>query len=235
MKINIAGFLEVSTVDYPKHISSVVWMCGCPFRCPMCYNPDVALSKDCVGVEISELMQRIKATTDFNDAVTITGGEPTVQIDALVEVLKASKKLGLKTQINTNGFFPENLKKAIPYLDLVAIDIKTRLVPEEYEEIIGNAQDGKEAISRLKESLQLLKDSDCEVQIRTTVIPGVNDDPEIIKEISEFISWADCYVVKKFTNKVCMDEKFTEINCLSEEEAEKFKKIAEKKIEAFVR
>lgn len=231
MKVNIAGFLEVSTVDYPKHISFVVWMCGCPFRCPMCYNPDVAVSKECQAVEIDEIVSKIKKTVGFNDAVTITGGEPTLQIDALVELLKKCKKLGLKTQINTNGFFPDNLKKAVPYLDLVAIDIKTKMEPKAYSKIIGNSQDGEEAISNLKKSLDVLKKSDCELQIRTTVIPGVNDDPEIIKEISEYISsFADYYVIKRFMNNVCMDKKFMDIESLSMEEAESFQKIAGEKI-----
>lgn len=235
MKINIASFLDVSTVDYPGQISSNTWMTGCPFRCPMCYNPGVALGDDCSRVDVSELIEKIRQTKDFNDAVTITGGEPTMQIEPLVEVLKAARKMGLKTQINTNGFFPENLKKAVPYLTLVAIDVKTRMSPKEYEKIIGNSQDGKKAVENLKKSLEILKDSDCEVQIRTTVIPGINDSPDIIKEISEIVSWADYYVLRKFRNNCCMDPKFKDIPETSDEKMEELKEIAEKNIKVFMR
>ncbi len=235
MKANIKGFLDVSTVDYPGHVSSVVWFCGCPFRCPFCYNADVARADGCFGVETQELISKIRSTLLLNDAVTITGGEPTLQIEALVEVLKAAKKMGLKTQINTNGFFPENLKRALPYLDLVAIDVKTRLDPSSYGKLIGGAQDGHKAIENLKKSLELLKGSDCTVQIRTTVIPGMNDDPKIISEISEQVSWADYYVLRKFRRWSCMDESFKDIEEPDDLLMESLKKVAEKKIKVFVK
>ena len=78
----IGGFQKTSLIDYPGHISSVVFTRGCNFRCPYCYNPELVYPEQYV-----ELLDKDKVLSYLanykKDAVVITGGEPTIQEDIL--------------------------------------------------------------------------------------------------------------------------------------------------------
>ncbi len=210
--MKIASFLETSTVDYPGKVSAVLWMSGCPFRCPFCQNASVAKGEGSSSVEVADIISKIRPLLSFIDAVTITGGEPTLQGEELLDLLKKLKKMGLLTHINTNGFFPETLSQLIPHLDRVSIDVKNELVPEIYGKTIGRPALADAAVSNLRQSLNHLKNSKVTVEVRTTIVPGLNDDPKIINKISKDVKWAKDYRLRPFHNRTVMDPKFKEID-----------------------
>lgn len=123
-----------------------------------------------------------------------------LQIDVLIELLRGIKSLGFATKIDSNGYFPENIKKLLDekLLDYVAIDVKTLFEPETYGLVIGLPNAGNEAIQRIKESLKLLIDSGISLEVRTTIVPGLIEKEKEIELLAKDIQGVSLYVLQQF-------------------------------------
>ena len=109
--MNIGGFQKTSLLDYPEHISAIIWTVGCNFRCPFCYN--TGLVKENVDlISENEIFDFLEKRKEFLEALVISGGEPFLQKD-LKLFCKKVKEMGYKIKIDTNGTFPEKLKELI--------------------------------------------------------------------------------------------------------------------------
>lgn len=190
--MRIGGILDMSTVDYPGKVSSVVFFHGCNFRCPFCYNVSLVLGDDYQEIKPSDLVSSIKSHKGFIDAVVLTGGEPTIQPD-LEELCRSIKNLKLLVKLDTNGYEPEKVKRLLEerLLDFISVDIKSS--PLKYSSMAGVECN----LSRIKETLDAIKDSGVDYEFRTTIVPGKNDTPEDIRAICAFIKPAK-YVLQQF-------------------------------------
>ncbi|HDJ96651.1 MAG TPA: radical SAM protein, partial [Candidatus Aenigmarchaeota archaeon] len=112
MKVKIGGIKEVSLVDVLFYPSFVIWFSGCNFRCPWCHNGPLALGNG-KNVNVSHIIEKVKENKKFVDFVQITGGEPTLQKDAVLHIFREVKKMGLKTSLNTNGSNPKVIENLI--------------------------------------------------------------------------------------------------------------------------
>jgi len=113
-KLNIAAELPNSIVNGPG-ARYVIWVQGCPFKCPECFNPDFQpfIEKNLVSVE--ELADRILSVKDI-EGVTYSGGEPMIQAEPLYSLSSLLKKQGL-TILCYSGFTIEQLRlKKYPYV-----------------------------------------------------------------------------------------------------------------------
>jgi pyruvate formate lyase activating enzyme len=124
--INFGAFVALSTVDWPGKSVCTVFFRGCPLRCSYCHNRSIQEGED--YRDEGEVIAMIAASQPLISGVVFSGGEPMAQADALFALAAAAKKAGLKTAVQTNGFFPEVLQRCIDarLLDRVAIDFKTR-------------------------------------------------------------------------------------------------------------
>ena len=117
------------TVDGPG-IRLVVFMQGCPLRCLYCHNPDTWEVNKNKEITVNEIVQLYIRNKPFlkNGGITVTGGEPLLQIDFIIELFKECKKNNIHTALDTSGitFTKENKKfdELIKYVDLVLLDIK---------------------------------------------------------------------------------------------------------------
>jgi len=122
MKINYAGRHELSTVDWPGHAAYVVFLRGCPMRCPHCHNHKIRTGDRFVTLDV--IAQEILACRRYISALVISGGEPVMQPEACRELLIWGHALGLKVAIETSGCRP------IPEgFDRIFLDLKTSLEP----------------------------------------------------------------------------------------------------------
>jgi pyruvate formate lyase activating enzyme len=211
MNANIGGIVDVSTIDFPKTLCSVIFFCGCPFRCPFCQNYKLFLKENCVSVTIGWLLSNIKSN-NLIEAVTITGGEPTMQINALVELLKGIRSLGLSTKIDTCGFYPRYLTKLKDeeLIDYIAMDIKAPLRPKTYGKVVGLPKEGQKIVEKVKDSLRILSKFEIPVEIRTTIVPDLIDSEEDVKKIAQELQDVSLYVLQQFrSNEGTLDPKFT--------------------------
>lgn len=184
--MRIGGFLRQSLIDWEGMIAAVIFTKGCNFRCGYCHNPSLVLPdlfEETDDIEIEEIMSYLSSRKQWIDGVVISGGEPTINPD-LPDILKSIRKNGHLIKLDTNGNCPVMLSDLISerLVDFVAMDIKTRLLFSEYNQIT-NCHDIR-LIEKVSESINILRKSGIQYQFRTTVIPGVHSN-EIIQHLKE--------------------------------------------------
>lgn len=146
--VNFGGFVPVSTVDWPGRAVCTVFLRGCPARCGYCQNAALLGGSD-LRV-LSEVVDMIAESAIVVSAVVFSGGEPTMQGEALVSMARESRRLGFEVGVHTNGAYPDVLAALIDagLVDHVALDIKARW--ERYPNLVG-----VEIVDRVKASLAL--------------------------------------------------------------------------------
>jgi len=179
LKINLGGFVPISTVDWSHRVSFVIFLTGCPFRCPYCQNYELIEVKELK--DSGELLKELREARDFIDGVVFSGGEPTERLDVLLYLMGEAKKMDLDVAVQTNGYYPENLEKVLEDVDFLMMDVKTS--KEKYDALVRRSG----ALRRVERSLELLRNADVEVEIRTTVFRSLHT-PEDIEEIAQWVS-----------------------------------------------
>lgn len=208
--MQIGGIQKTSLLDYPEKISAIVFTKGCNFRCGYCHNPELFSPSSTQAINSSEFFEFLNKRRGKLDAVVITGGEPCLQKDLLEFILKI-KEFGFLVKLDTNGSFPDILRKIIPHIDYVAMDIKAPL--EKYSQIIGVNVD----IRNIKESIDLIMTSGLDYEFRTTVVKSQLSEEDFLN-ISETIKGAKKYYLQKFRAEKVLDNNFQKETTYTEEE-----------------
>jgi pyruvate formate lyase activating enzyme len=199
--MHIGGLEKLSLIDYPGELSAVVFTIGCTFRCPFCYNPMLVLFKHRNGNKTDEDHTQIKERDLFLflesrvgklDAVVISGGEPTMQVD-LPEFIRKVKALGFKIKLDSNGTNPAMLEKLLEenLIDYLAMDIKA--APSDY----SKATDTKFDFEKIKKSVKIIMQSGVPYEFRTTCVPDFINETAITK-MGELIQSADKWYLQNF-------------------------------------
>ena len=228
--MKIGGLQKVSLVDYPDVIAAVIFVTGCNFRCPFCFNKDLVLGKLPL-IRSTKVIDFLKKRKRVLDGVVISGGEPTLQPD-LEDFIRQIKKLGFKIKLDTNGAKPEVLQKLIKkhLLDYVAVDFKTIL--EDYPKITKSNIVNLGA--KIKKTLEILASSGVDFELRTTVVPGIHDKEilvEMAHQINQLVthnSQPTNWFLQTFQPKTCLNPKFTKIKPYSKIEMDKFLTVVKK-------
>ena len=166
------GGTVISSVEFHGNMSLVIFMSKCPLACRYCHN--VELLEDNTEKSFEEIAREIDASVDFLDAIVISGGEPLVQTDAVIEILKHARQIGLKTKLDTSGIYPDKLKRILDLdlLDYVSLDVKTTF--SKYKKITG-ANVG----FKVKRSMELINQAGVYLEIRTTFVPTLHTKKDI--------------------------------------------------------
>lgn len=170
----VGGVETFSTVDFPGHMAAVVFLQGCPWRCPFCYNTPlqtIGAATDFVWDKFIEFLERRKGILD---AVVFSGGEPLVQ-DNLAAAMQQVKAMGYQIALHTGGYRPEKFAEILPLVDWVGFDIKAPLEEEHYQKAIGC----KTPLNNILTSLELLLTSGKPFECRTTCDPRLLDIKDI--------------------------------------------------------
>jgi pyruvate formate lyase activating enzyme len=173
---------------------------GCNFRCPFCYNPDLVLNSEKLPVfDSKEILSYLKENQALLDGVTITGGEPLIQKkEVLIDFIKKVKELNLGVAIETNGTNPEMIEFLITHklVDYLAMDVKAPLEQEKYNQLTGVQVD----LKKIKKSIKIIKEAKIDSEFRTTVVPGLLNQEDILK-ITDYIKEGKGYYLQKFQSK----------------------------------
>ncbi|MFN3410866.1 MAG: anaerobic ribonucleoside-triphosphate reductase activating protein [Exilispira sp.] len=177
--LEIKGFIPVSLIDYPSKICSVVFLGGCNFRCPWCHNFDLVDEQSLKNIEtisFDYILSFIDSRKGKIDGLCISGGEPTIHEESLIDFIKKIKKKEIPVKLDTNGSNPLIIEKLIneKLIDFIAIDIKN--TAEKYPMTVGLKFFD---FSTIIESLQIIKKSGIKFQTRTTVVPKIVDKKEM--------------------------------------------------------
>ncbi|MCI8574991.1 MAG: anaerobic ribonucleoside-triphosphate reductase activating protein [Bacilli bacterium] len=171
----IYGIQKLSLVDYPSLPSFVIFLGGCNFRCPFCHNSRI-VNKTETTYEIDKVLEEIKKRRAFLNGVVVTGGEPTLYGEKLIDLLKKIRELHVQIKLDTNGTNPNLLKKIIDLdlVDYIAMDIKNTW--EKYEQTIGCKVD----IEKMKQSIQLIENSNKNYEFRMTINKTMHTKEDIL-------------------------------------------------------
>ncbi|MDO4304146.1 MAG: anaerobic ribonucleoside-triphosphate reductase activating protein [Bacillota bacterium] len=196
----IVGLNKTTLLDYPGRVAATVFMGGCNFRCPFCYNRELVLEPT-AGTSYSqeEVLAFLKKRKNILKGVCITGGEPTLQAD-LPDFIGEIRQLGYLVKLDTNGYKPEVLRRLLDkgYLDYVAMDIKN--CPEKYAVTTGMNEEGNRFdLGKIRESVSMLMDGDVDSEFRTTVVKELHTVEDMVK-IGEWIKGCSKYYLQRFTD-----------------------------------
>jgi pyruvate formate lyase activating enzyme len=173
------------TADGPG-VRVVVFLSGCLLRCRYCHNPDTWHLKDGAKIELSHAIRRLRdfapALRAMGGGLTISGGEPMVQIGFTRGLFAAAKQMGLHTALDTSGFLGHRADDAyLKHVDLVLLDIKSG-DPDTYRNVTGV---DLEPTLRFAERLNAMGKP---VWVRFVLVPGLTDDPANIQKVAEFVA-----------------------------------------------
>ncbi len=172
----IHSFDTFGTVDGPG-IRFVIFLQGCPLRCLYCHNPDTWEIGVGSIMSVDEVINKFNKTSEFTKGgITVTGGEPLLQIDFVTELFKLAKSKGIHTALDTSGITfniqdTARFDELMSVTDLVLLDIKHI---DKKEHIILTGVDNEPIL----QFAQHLSDINKDVWIRQVIIKGktLNDD-----------------------------------------------------------
>ena len=194
--MNIRGLFKTSLVDYPGKVSAVIFTGGCNLRCGYCHNPELALNSPALeNIDENEVLAFLEKRKGLLDGITVSGGEPALD-RGLVPFLEKVRSIGLSIKLDTNGFFSRVISECIEkrLVDYAALDVKTS--PEKYTSLTGKPVNFNDVLS----TLNILRESSIEYEIRTTCVPGyvtVDDINKIGSVIGRVRNW----YLQQFVNR----------------------------------
>ncbi len=177
----IQSFQSLGTVDGPG-VRYVVFMQGCNLRCVYCHNPETwdmkGGSNTFTTDEVVEKVLKYKAYIK-KGGITVTGGEPLLQIDFVTELFKKMKAEGIHTAVDTSGYCDlSKVEELFKYTDLVICDVKFNN-DENYRKYTGVPMQG------VLDFLEATKKFNIPVNVRQVIVPGINDREENALELKE--------------------------------------------------
>jgi pyruvate formate lyase activating enzyme len=164
--IRIGGIEKFSIVDFPNKMAAVVFMQGCPWRCPFCHNVQLQDVNGETNIVWQKFIDFLGTRKGVLDAVVFSGGEPLVQ-KGLIDAIKEVKALGYEIGLHTGGYRPEFFREVVELVDWVGFDIKAPLEENRYKVVTGGIAD----VEKVKESLNILIESGKSFECRTTCDP----------------------------------------------------------------
>ena len=173
------------TVDGPG-IRFVIFLQGCHLKCKYCHNRDT-WDMNCGNYEsLDDVFNKILRYKNYiypNGGVTVTGGEPLLQVKFLIELFKKLNAENIHTCIDTSGMvaITEDIKTLLSLTDLVLLDIK-HIDPIKSKNLVGFSNERELAFSKY------LSDNGIHMWIRQVLIPGYTDDESDLLKLKDFIS-----------------------------------------------
>ncbi|MCI9178279.1 MAG: pyruvate formate lyase-activating protein [Clostridia bacterium] len=186
LKARIHSFESFGTVDGPG-IRFVIFMQGCSLKCKYCHNRDTW--DLCGGEEYTtgEVLTKIEKYKNYfmpsGGGITVSGGEPLLQLKFVTELFTHLKAQGVHTAIDTSGNFAitEDIKKVIDLTDLFLLDIKC-INDEICKDLTGISNKQELAFA------QYLSSIGKDMWIRQVLVPGITDKKEDLEMLEHFVS-----------------------------------------------
>ena len=177
------------SVDGPG-VRYVIFVKGCNMRCQFCHNPDTWTTKDADWQTADEVLKKALRYKNYwgeKGGITVSGGEPLLQIDFLIELFRKAKKNGVHTTLDTSGnpftreepYFSK-FNELMKYTDLFMLDIK-HIDDEEHKKLTGQTN------KNILDMAQYLSKNDKKMWIRHVLVPGITTDERYLKQLREFI------------------------------------------------
>lgn len=204
----IGALVKTSLVDYPKKVSSALFLHGCNLRCPYCYNKDLVTGSfsDFEAVSFDDVIAHLQKRKNVLSGFVISGGEPCIS-HYIEPLIAQAHELGYYVKLDTNGTFPDKLmallasEKYRP--DFIAMDVKTSL--DNYHLLGCNNTDN------IKESIKLISALPAEKrEFRTVLVPPLVNKGNIA-EIASLLPENSSWQFANFRTGNCLDDSYNKI------------------------
>ena len=173
----------MGTFDGPG-LRLVVFLQGCPFRCLYCANPDTIDAKGGTPTPPEEILQMAISQKVFfgkKGGITFSGGEPTLQAEALIPLFKDLKANGIHICLDTNGgIWNEKVEELVSLTDLVLLDLK-EFNPERHKKLTGCSN------AKTLHTAAWLEEQNRPFWLRYVLVPGYSDFEEDIRSLGEHL------------------------------------------------
>lgn len=177
------------SVDGPG-VRYIIFLSGCAMRCQFCHNPDtwdIKTGKTYTADELLNQAWRYRSYWGNKGGITVSGGEPLLQIDFLIELLRKAKEKGINTTLDTSGNpftteepFYSKWKELMEYTDLIMLDIK-HIDNEQHKILTGKSNEN------ILEMARQLSEMGKKMWIRHVLVPNRNDEDAYLHRLSKFI------------------------------------------------
>lgn len=188
MKGYVSSIQSLGTLDGPW-LRYVVFLQGCNLRCGCCHNPetwDLGKGKEIDSLELVNKALRYKEYFKDNGGITLSGGEPLLQVEFSKDVFKKAKEVNINTCLDTSGsILNDKVKELLEYTDRVLLDIKYTN-NEDYLKYVGCDLD------QVLKFLEYLEEKNIQTTLRQVIIPTLNDNFENINKLNEIINKYQC-------------------------------------------
>ena len=187
MKGFVHSFESFGTVDGPG-VRFVVFLQGCPMRCLYCHNPDTWEGEG-TPYEASEVLEKMTRNLPFykTGGITVSGGEPMLQLDFLIELFRLAKEQGIHTCLDTSGVVFDKDKpvlskidKLLSLCDLVMLDIK-HIDENEHKRLTGHSNES------ILDFARYLNKKGVPMRIRHVIVPDITFKEEYLLKLGEFL------------------------------------------------
>ncbi len=189
----MTGFIHSTesfgTVDGPG-VRFVIFMQGCPMRCLYCHNPDTWEIGAGTVRTVEDLLNEYASCREFykTGGITVTGGEPLLQIEFVTELFEAARRRGIHTCLDTSGalFDPYNENTVQKFVrlcsctDLIMLDIK-HIDDDGHRKLTGRSNRNILAFA------EFLRDRNIPLWVRHVIVPGINDDDALLHRLGYFL------------------------------------------------
>ena len=193
MKGYIHSTESFGSVDGPG-VRFLIFVSGCPMRCQFCHNPDTWSMQTGTQMSADELLDKAWKYRSYwgkSGGITVSGGEPLLQIDFLLELFKKAKEKGIHTVIDTAGgpftreepFFSK-FQELMKYTDLLLVDIK-HIDTECHKTLTGRSNEN------ILDMIRYLSDIKKPIWIRHVLVPERSDKDEYLTRLADFIHSLD--------------------------------------------
>jgi len=199
--MKFSGIQKTSLIDFPDRIATVLFTPGCNLRCPFCHNWRIVVDPKPPFLNEGAVIKILEKRKKYVEAVVISGGEPTMHKE-IPKFLKKLKEKDFAVKLDTNGFFPQVLRECLPFVDYVALDVKTSL--EKYGRL------GAKDTTDFLRTVEILKNGKVEYEFRTTVVPGFVDKEDIL-EMGEIVKGGKRFAFQQFIAGDTLDKTFDNV------------------------
>jgi pyruvate formate lyase activating enzyme len=205
--MKFSGLQQVSLIDYPDKIASVLFTPGCNLRCPFCHNWRIAVDPQPPFLQEGIALEILESRKKYVDAVVVTGGEPCMHKE-LPKFLSKLKDRGFMVKLDTNGFFPDKLEECLASVDYVAMDVKT--CREKYKLL------GANETTELMRTMEILKMGKVTYEFRTTAVPELVTAQDATF-IGEMVKGSKTHAIQQFIAKDTLDKSYQTLKPYSPE------------------
>lgn len=183
----IHSFETLGTLDGPG-IRLIIFMSGCNLRCQYCHNPDSWHINGGEEYSVEQIMKKIERYRSYfgdDGGITLSGGEPLLQTDFIIELFTRCREKGINTCLDTSGsVFDQKVKEVLQYTDLLLLDVK-HTVKEKYRDLTGGDIQTPTAF------LNYCRQTRQKMWIRQVIVPGYTDTDEYIESMLQYIEGAN--------------------------------------------